>query len=80
MKSKQISKIIGLTSFQRLNRVIKHANFKCNISIVSLIFPSNIFIVRIRRCAPNTNEQRSRNALCERVIRREATKTEGLVD
>ena len=28
---------------------------------------------------PNTNEQRLRSSLCERVIHREATKTEGLV-
>ena len=27
----------------------------------------------------NTNEQRSQSDLCERVIRREATETEGLV-
>ena len=33
----------------------------------------------LRRAAPNTNEQRSRNGLRERVIRREATETEGLV-
>ena len=28
---------------------------------------------------PNTSEQRSRSGLCKRVIRREATETEGLV-
>ena len=33
----------------------------------------------LRRVAPNTNEQRSRSGLCERVIRREATETKGLV-
>ena len=27
---------------------------------------------------PNTNKQRSRSGLCERVIRRDATETEGL--
>ena len=29
------------------------------------------------RGVPNTNEQRSRSGLCERVIRQEATETEG---
>ena len=33
----------------------------------------------LRRVPPNTNEQRSRSGLCERVFRREATETEGLV-
>ena len=33
----------------------------------------------LRGAAPNTNEQRSRSGLCEKVIRREATETEGLV-
>ena len=33
----------------------------------------------MRRVAPKMNEQRSRSFLCERVIRREATETEGLV-
>ena len=33
----------------------------------------------MRRVALNTSEQRSRSGLCERVIRREATETEGLV-
>ena len=33
----------------------------------------------LRRVAPNTKEPRSRSGLCERVIRREATETEGLV-
>ena len=28
---------------------------------------------------PNMNEQRSRSGLCERVIRRKATETEGIV-
>ena len=36
-------------------------------------------IVPLRRVAPNTNEQRWRSGLCERVIRCEATETEGLV-
>ena len=31
------------------------------------------------RAVPNMNEQRSRSGLCEGVIRREATETEGLV-
>ena len=48
--------------------MIKHSVFKYDFVIVSL-----------RRVAPNTNEQRSRSGLCERVIRREATETEGLV-
>ena len=39
-----------------------------------------IFLVVSLRCvAPNTSEQRSRSGLCEGVIRREATETEGLV-
>ena len=33
----------------------------------------------LRRAAPNTKKQRSRSRLCERVIRREATETEGLI-
>ena len=33
----------------------------------------------LKRVAPNMNEQRSRSGLCERVIRREATESEGLV-
>ena len=33
----------------------------------------------LRRAVANTNEQRSRSGLCERVIHREATETEGLV-
>ena len=33
----------------------------------------------LRRVAPDMNEHRSRSGLCERVIRREATETEGLV-
>ena len=37
-------------------------------------------MVSLRRVAPNTSEQRSRSGLCEEVIRREATETEGLVD
>ena len=36
-------------------------------------------VVPLRRVAPNTSEQRSRSSLCEGVIRREATETEGLV-
>ena len=36
-------------------------------------------VVSLRRLAPNTSEQRSRSGLCNRVIRREATETEGLV-
>ena len=36
-------------------------------------------MVSLRRVAPNTSEQRSRSGLCEGVIRREATETEGLV-
>ena len=36
-------------------------------------------VVSLRRVAPNTSEQRSRSGLCKRVIRREATETEGLV-
>ena len=36
-------------------------------------------LVSLRRVAPNTSEQRSRSGLCKRVIRREATETEGLV-
>ena len=36
-------------------------------------------VVSLRRVAPNTSEQRSRSGLCEGVIRREATETEGLV-
>ena len=36
-------------------------------------------VVSLRRVAPNTSEQRSRSGLCERVIRREATETEGLI-
>ena len=51
------------------NGVIKHADFKYDILVVSL-----------RRVAPNTSEQRSRSGLCKRVIRREATETEGLVN
>ena len=35
--------------------------------------------VTLRRGAPNTNEQRSQSGLFERVIRRKATDTEGLV-
>ena len=31
MKSKQISKIVGLSTFQSLNGVIKYANFECDI-------------------------------------------------
>ena len=38
-----------------------------------------ILLVSLRRVAPNTSEQRSRSGLCKRVIRREATETEGLV-
>ena len=33
----------------------------------------------LRGAAPNTNKQRLRSGLCERVARREATETEGLV-
>ena len=33
----------------------------------------------LRDAAPNTNEQRLRSGLCEKVTRREATETEGLV-
>ena len=33
----------------------------------------------LRRVAQNTDELRSRSDLCDRVIRREATETEGLV-
>ena len=36
-------------------------------------------LVSLRRVASNTSEQRSRSGLCKRVIRREATETEGLV-
>ena len=36
-------------------------------------------VVSLRRVAPNTSEQRSRSGLCKRLIRREATETEGLV-
>ena len=36
-------------------------------------------VVSLRRVAPNTSKQRSRSGLCERVIRREATETEGLI-
>ena len=36
-------------------------------------------VVKLIRVAPNTNEQRSLCAFCERVICREATETEGLV-
>ena len=36
-------------------------------------------VVSLRRAAPNTSEQRSRSGLGKRVIRREATETEGLV-
>ena len=36
-------------------------------------------MVSLRRVAPETSEQRSRSGLCEGVIRREATETEGLV-
>ena len=36
-------------------------------------------VVSLRRVAPNRSEQRSRSDLCEKVIRREATETEGLV-
>ena len=35
--------------------------------------------ITLRRAAMNTNEQTSRIGFCERVIRREATETEGLV-
>ena len=35
--------------------------------------------ISLRRSASNTDEQRSRSDLCERVIRREATETGGLV-
>ena len=38
-----------------------------------------LLVVSLRRVAPNTSEQRSRSGLCERVIRREATETEGLI-
>ena len=48
--------------------ISNHADFKYDILVVSL-----------RRVAPNTSEQRSRSGLCEGVIRREATETEGLV-
>ena len=45
-----------------------------------MLIPNMIFlVVSLRRVAPNTSEQRSRSGLCERVIRREATETEGLV-
>ena len=56
------------TCLQRPNGVIKHTDFKCDMLVVSL-----------RRAAPKTSEQRSRSGLCEGVIRREATETEGLV-
>ena len=36
-------------------------------------------MVSLRRVAPSTSEQRLRSGLCEGVIRREATETEGLV-
>ena len=36
-------------------------------------------VVSLRSVASNTSEQRSRSGLCEGVIRREATETEGLV-
>ena len=42
-------------------------------------FKYDILVVSLRRVAPNTSEQRSRSGLCEGVIRREATETEGLV-
>ena len=42
--------------------------------IPNMIFPR----VPSRRAEANTNEQRSQIGLCERVIRREATETEGL--
>ena len=36
-------------------------------------------VVSLRGVAPNMSEQRLRSGLCKRVIRREATETEGLV-
>ena len=45
-----------------------------------LISNMKFLMVSLRRVAPNTSEQRSRSRLCKRVIRREATETEGLVD
>ena len=45
-----------------------------------MLISNKIFlVVSLRRVAPNTSEQRSRSGLCKRVIRREATETEGLV-
>ena len=42
-------------------------------------FEYDFFKISLRRAASNTDERRSRRSLCERVIRREATETEGLV-
>ena len=50
------------------NGVVKHADFRCDFLGVAL-----------RRVEPNTSIQRSRSGLCERVIRREETETEGLI-
>ena len=61
-------KIVGLISIQKITGLIMHADCEYQIPKISL------------RCgASNTNEQRSRSGFCERVIRREATETEGLV-
>ena len=67
-QNKQISKIFGLLD----------SNDQMGYS--SMLISSIIFlVVSLRRVAPNTIEQRSRSGLCEGVIRREATETEGLV-
>ena len=50
------------------NGVIKQADFKYD-----------IFSGLLEALAPNKSEQTSRSGLCKRVIRREATETEGLV-
>ena len=45
-----------------------------------MLISNMIFAMVPLRCvAPNTNEQRSRSGLCERVIRREETETEGFL-
>ena len=78
------------TCLQMLIKVKRHAdsefrfyNFSYGYLLLftqSKLISNMIFlVVSLRSVAPNTSEQRSRSGLCKRVIRREATETEGLV-
>ena len=65
-KSKQISKIVGVTSFQRINWIIKYADFQCN-----------IFNSPFEALFAEHERTKVAKRLGEGVIRCEATETEG---